>query len=414
MQMANPMRYHGFAVWLHWLIAGLILLIIPLGFLMVDAPDGLKLQLFQLHKTIGILILFLSLLRLGWRLLNPPPAALASDKAWQRLLSKMVHSSFYLLILATPLLGWFIVSTSSRGTPTMLFGQIVWPHIGALQQMQTAIRKQWHGTFEEMHEVAAFAIIALLLLHVGAAIKHQLLDKDNTMARITPGLLKTANPPAQKGRGAWVLLFGVLAIFAGWILLGASQAQPAPISATASFANPLAENAKMFTPNWQVDQQNSEIGFFYVKDGQQGFGNFAQWTAFLLFSPDELASAKAVIFVQANSVQSKDDEVGDSLPGPGWLDAVSHTQMTWSSEQFSRIGPDQYLATGRLQIRGISLPLDFSFQLQIDANGQAQMHGTARFNRLSFGIGADDAADGNWVADAIRLDIKMAATPITS
>ncbi|PHR57377.1 MAG: hypothetical protein COA47_11870 [Robiginitomaculum sp.] len=403
--MTAPMRYHRFAVLLHWMIAGLILAILPIGFLMEDAPDAVKLQVYQLHKTIGISILFLSLIRLGWRLLNPPPAMVDTLKAWEKALSKLVHGLFYLLMLGAPLIGWAIVSTSSKGTPTMLFGQINWPHIGFLHGIEAVQRKQLHHLFEEMHEVFAFAIIGLLVLHVAAALKHQMLDKDGTMTRMVPGMMAKAQAPANKGRHGWALLALFAALFAGWVMIGGSNA---PTNAPVTLSTGTTE----ITINWQVDMEQSQLGFGFVQTGNSLSGQFTRWRADIQFDPDHLEHANVQVAIDTGSATANDAEIDQSLPAPDWLNTAGFPQAIWSATHFTQTGPDTFLAKGELTLRGVSLPLDLPFQLSIKADGTAHMSGQTSLQRLAFGIGEGDDADAQWIEDTIAVKIQIVANPV--
>ena len=127
-------RYSTVAIALHWLTALAILAMIPTGWWMSEAiadPDSqaAAYRVFQLHKSIGITILLLSLIRLGWRLANPPPPLPLNLPRWEALLSKIVHVGFYVVMIGMPLTGWLTVSTSRIAVPTLLYGTIPWPHV---------------------------------------------------------------------------------------------------------------------------------------------------------------------------------------------------------------------------------------------------------------------------------------------
>jgi len=408
--------YRKYAVILHWLIAGLIIFMLPLGFLMDDAPGPVKLQIFQLHKTIGLLILFFSLMRLGWRLLNPPPPPVVSLKPWERILAHLVHMLFYLIMIGMPLVGWAIVSTSSKGTPTLLFGQINWPHLAFLHNMEPVARKDLHHSFEEMHEFAAYFVLVLLVLHVGAALKHQFLDKDETMSRMSPSLIVKAQASANKGRGALLLFGGVLALFAAWIMLGGSASQPAQHSngvAQETWTFPAGDGQQM-TANWKVVKEQSQIQFTFSQSGAAGSGVFGDWATQIQFDPDDLSHARVVALVKTGSAQTGDLETDQSLPSPGWLHAAAFPVAMWQSTDIARTGTDQYVAHGNLRIRGVTLPLDLAFTLLIDQAGQAHMQGTSSLSRIAFGIGLDDDADASWVSDTVGLQIEIVADPVSN
>src|ERR1700712_3603977 len=127
-------RYATVAIVLHWLIALAIVAQVSIAWRMDSkTPEGFALT--QLHKSIGISILVLSIIRLGWRLTNPPPPEPAGLARWERVLSAIVHWSFYLIMIGMPLTGWLMVSASKTAIPTLLFWTVPlanMPGIGGL------------------------------------------------------------------------------------------------------------------------------------------------------------------------------------------------------------------------------------------------------------------------------------------
>ena len=185
---ASSDRYTTVAVALHWTIAALIIGNIAGGLYMHELPDSdpNKFQIYQLHKSFGITVLLLSFARLAWRLTHPAPALPGNLKPWERIAAKVTHYGFYALMIGTPLLGWAMVSASPWGIPTKLFFVVPWPHIPGLPNVED--KEAVEGLFKELHEIAAFAIIGLLLLHVAAAVKHHFVLKDGIVARMIPAL----------------------------------------------------------------------------------------------------------------------------------------------------------------------------------------------------------------------------------
>src|SRR5436190_23816311 len=124
-------RYGTVAVTLHWFIAAAIIGMLILGKYMADLPrdDPSKFDLIQLHKSIGITILTLSVLRLLWRLVNKVPPLPAQMPAWERFAAHASHILLYVLIIGIPLTGWMMVSASPLGIPTIWFGVVEIPHL---------------------------------------------------------------------------------------------------------------------------------------------------------------------------------------------------------------------------------------------------------------------------------------------
>jgi cytochrome b561 len=180
-------RYTTVAITLHWLIAFLLICQILGGLTMVRMEDGdpLKFQIYQTHKSFGITILLLTLIRLGWRLTHKPPPLPAAMPQWERIAARGTHAAFYVLLIVVPLLGWSYVSASPFQAPTMLFGQVHLPHL-PLQGFDE--QKDVAEFFEESHELAAKTTLVLLLVHVAAALKHQFVNRDEVLSHMLPFL----------------------------------------------------------------------------------------------------------------------------------------------------------------------------------------------------------------------------------
>ena len=196
--MARPIsRYSAVAIAFHWLIAALILANIGLAWTFKNTPQGLTwFKLIQLHKSVGITVLVLSLLRLAWRLFNPPPPHPPTLKPWEHIASQVVHWGFYVIMIAMPLTGWIMVSASARNLPTVLYGLVPWPHIGFIHALAPEARKAWSHWGETGHGLLAWLAYALIALHVGAALKHWLIDRDPVIGRMIPFLARGARTHA--------------------------------------------------------------------------------------------------------------------------------------------------------------------------------------------------------------------------
>jgi cytochrome b561 len=145
-----------------------------------DLPRAEKMVAMAGHKAMGISILVLSVLRLVWKLIHPSPPLVETLKSWEAALAKVTHWLFYFLMIATPLAGWSLHSAASGGKALTWFGQFDIPALPVGADKPTV------GMFHELHEMFAFAMLLLLVLHVAAALKHQFVDRDGTLRRITP------------------------------------------------------------------------------------------------------------------------------------------------------------------------------------------------------------------------------------
>ncbi len=176
----NPtlLRYRAPAQVLHWLTALAILCAVPLGFAMLEAAPGpLQNQLFDLHRSFGALILALTAVRLLWRLYAPPPPLLAGMPKWQERAARLTHTALYIMLFALPLVGW--AGTSAFGARISVFGLFDLPMILEKNEAVSKVLLPLHGGM-------ALALCALLVLHIGAALHHHFVRKDDTLRRMLP------------------------------------------------------------------------------------------------------------------------------------------------------------------------------------------------------------------------------------
>jgi cytochrome b561 len=176
----KPTQYTTTAISLHWLLALLIVGSLGVGWYMVDLPMSVqRLKLFNWHKWAGITILMLSAARLLWRLSHPAPALPDTMPAWQRAASHASHGMMYVLFFAIPLVGW--AYSSAAGFSIVWFSVIPLPDWVPRSRELAEVLKPWHGWL-------AYALAAVVAVHVAAAFKHHWMDKDQVMARMLPWL----------------------------------------------------------------------------------------------------------------------------------------------------------------------------------------------------------------------------------
>ena len=188
-------RYNTVAMLLHWAIAALLIWNILIAWSFEDLRGMARVAPTQLHKSIGITILLLSLARLGWRFIRPPPPLPASVRGWERGVAHLVYGLFYVVMIGLPLTGWAMVSASRliHVFPITLFNIVPWPAIGPLTTLPPDQMRATHEGFEIAHGILAKLGYLLILLHVGAALRHLVILKDGVMGRMIPFL------PGPKG-----------------------------------------------------------------------------------------------------------------------------------------------------------------------------------------------------------------------
>lgn len=188
--MSLPERYTRTAIALHWLIAIAIVVNFALPYVWEALPRDQAGPIISLHKSLGITVIGLVLMRILWRLTHRPPAYPSRYAAWERGLSNLVHGALYLLMLAVPMAGYIIDSSGRRATvdnaTIELFGIIPFPRLGAVVSLDPAAKADLHHLFEEVHELTAYALAALVLLHILGALKHQWIDREAELQRMLP------------------------------------------------------------------------------------------------------------------------------------------------------------------------------------------------------------------------------------
>jgi cytochrome b561 len=174
----TPARWGHVAQFLHWLIVALIIVQVVLANIAEDLPLGpKKIGVYAWHKSFGITILVLAVLRLAWRWANPTPLLPSTLKPYERVLAHVTHVGLYVLLFAQPLTGWMM--TSARGFPVSWFGFL---------QLPDFVPKN-HALYDAMkniHDTLALALYAIVFLHVAAAVKHHFFLKDDVLRRMLP------------------------------------------------------------------------------------------------------------------------------------------------------------------------------------------------------------------------------------
>jgi len=174
-------RFTKTAIWLHWLIAIGVVTNVTLAWIWPlgdhnDAIGEYVRPMIDSHKSIGVTILGLAILRLLWRIGHKPPPFPASYKPWERTTAHIVHWGLYGVILAMPITGWVMDSAwkDAATHPMLFFGTFEWPRLGFIMSMAPDTKEWIHSTFGEAHELIAYLVYLLVVLHLGGAIKHQM------------------------------------------------------------------------------------------------------------------------------------------------------------------------------------------------------------------------------------------------
>jgi cytochrome b561/polyisoprenoid-binding protein YceI len=435
-------HYSKVAVILHWLIAAAIVFQLALGWRMGEEPKGPGLYaLFQLHKSIGFTILFLSLFRLGWRLTHVAPPLPAGMPRWEQLAAKLTHLAFYGIMIGLPLSGWLLVSTSKINIPTLLFGQVPMPHLPWFVSLAADAKSGWHELAEDGHGLLAFATAGLLALHLGAVLKHQVLEKDEVFAHMAVG----ARPGLLEWR-LWAAFAALpLVAAAAWFYHPAvTVAKPmepvmsepvlaenettnaesiaedtgAPAVAAEPAANaaadaPAAVKAEpALAVPWQVSAKSSSLGFATSWSGEAVLGHFKNWQADIVFGADELDKSSIKVTVDLASVSTGDEQRDSALPGDDWFDAGHHPQAVFVSKKIRKTGK-RYQAEGALTLRDKTEPVTLTFDLSVDGD-KASARGFATLDRTVFGVGQGEYAATDSIPAAVKVTFNLKANRKTA
>ncbi len=415
----QTIRYSRSAMLLHWAVALLLVFNFALGERTEDLERGPELfWVMQLHKSIGITVLLLSLWRLGLRLVTPRSAKVA-DSPLAQLLSSAVHWGFYAVMIIVPLSGWVLVSTAKVQIPTLLFGTIPWPHlpIGGHDA---------HEAAEEIHAIVAKLLIPLLALHIIGAVRHQFILKDAILERMVPA--KRVGVV-----GLLVLMLSLVGAFTlamklpapnvpqpGEVLPDFQQAKvEAPAAAPVAVeteddavneqAAEVEDEAPKAVPAWRV-AKGGRLGFKVTVNGESVAGSFGNWDADISFDPEQLDKSSIKATIALASVSSGDSGRDDMLRGDDFFGTGSPTAR-FTANRIRAKGGNRYEAQGALQMKGVSKPVTLAFSLDIN-DKLARASGTAKFDRRDFGIGTGQFADTGTISGDVTVDFAFRANKV--
>lgn len=391
-------RFGAVAKTFHWTTALLILTMIPLGIIAKNWPYdtsealAFKATLFSIHKTLGLAIFAVALLRIAWALIQPRPAPVKEEPAWQEFLANIVHFALYGALVVVPLSGWLHHAATSGFAPIWWpFGQTLFfiPQSEPLAQ-----------AFAVIHFLANLFLVLLILLHVAGALKHHVIDRDATLRRMLPGMpeLPAVLAPAPRWRGPARSAAGIWALLViGGAALGLSAPQEA-VTAEALAAPPPS--------GWVV--QSGTLGITVLQLGQPVSGEFADWTAAIEFS--ETADAAGIHGDVAVTISVPTLTLGgvtSQALGADFLDAENHAVATF-------VGPiiateTGFAVDGAFTLVGQTLAVTLPFDLTLDGE-TANASGQVTIDRRDFGIGESQPDEAN-VGFSVEIAFDLVAIP---
>jgi cytochrome b561 len=181
-------RYNATAMVLHWLVAAMLVVNVCVGLLAANADDSNVRRLVDMHKSIGLTLLGLIIVRILWRLANKPPPLPAAYGPKQRIGAHAAHLALYAVMLLLPLTGYIHDSAwkAAAAHPIVLYGLVPFPRIGVIEHLDPALKEQVHTIFSAGHVYLGYVLYVLVALHIAGAIKHQVFDREPELQRMMP------------------------------------------------------------------------------------------------------------------------------------------------------------------------------------------------------------------------------------
>ncbi|MEL6572294.1 MAG: cytochrome b/b6 domain-containing protein [Pseudomonadota bacterium] len=392
--MSHPTTYAFVTKVFHWLTALLIIAAIPLGIIANEAPYetgeqlAYKAVLFSAHKTIGIVAFFVAILRILWALTQTKPGPLHPERSAETMLAEVVHWLLYISLVIVPLSGWLHHAATSG------FAPIWWPLGQTLPFVPQS--EGFSAFFAGLHWIFTKVLALSIFLHIAGALKHHLVDKDDTLRRMwfSSKDMPTVGPHIAKS-GPPIVAAGIFAVAAGAaVAMGLTSPHGETVQAAA-----LEE----VTSDWVV--QEGEIAITINQFGSQVTGSFADWTSTISFDPtpaEVMGSVDTVIAIGSLTLGSV---TGEAM-GPDYFDAEGFPTATFAAD----IKPDgdTFVADGTLTIKDQTVPVALPFTLDI-TDDVAVMAGTVTLDRLAFGVGATSQPTEASLGFAVDVAIGVTA-----
>ncbi|WP_435640901.1 cytochrome b/b6 domain-containing protein [Micavibrio aeruginosavorus] len=360
MQWRNTSENYGVvAKSFHWVIALLVIGLLGVGLYLESLdPSPLMFKVSFWHKSFGITVLALVVLRVLWRFTNTHPHSLPSHARWEKTLAKITHGLLYLALFVMPLSGW--IMSSAKRFSVNVFGWFTLPDLVGESEQIGSIARSLHG-------YAAYTLIALIGLHFAGAIKHHVIDKDSTLRRMLP----------------------MVAVVLGLMIAPASAAD---------------------APIWVLQKDQSTIVVEGTQMGAPFKGGFKTFDGTIHFDAANLAASKADMTIDLASFDSASKDRDGSVQGAEWFDSKTYPQAKFVTDKFEAgAEAGSYVAHGTLTIRDKAVPVQVPFTLVIDDAGLATADGSITINRLDYGVGAGQWSNPKDVGTDVKVTIHIVA-----
>jgi polyisoprenoid-binding protein YceI len=293
---------------------------------------------------------------------------------WQQQASMISHWVLYGLLFLLPLTGWLMSSASAYSVSW--FNLIQLPDlVGPDPQLEEVL--------EEVHKTFAKILFLLASIHIVAALKHSLIDKDGAIGRISSS--------------------ASTAVFVVVIILGVYG-----LTRTGTIATALEDLTASDLPVWNIDHESSDIRFTAEQAGVDFDGEWMLWSAEMRFDGDRLDDSSFDVNVVVSGVETNDDDRDQTLLDMEWFDATAHPEVFYRAVEFAET-EDGYVAYGNIIVKGLAFPASLNFNVSV-ADGRYELDGTIDLDRLVLQIGTGEWADPTCVGQFVAVSVHVEAT----
>lgn len=397
MPLTNTARDYGSVTkTFHWLTALLILTALPLGYFAQQAPLDTgeeiahKAWLFSLHKTVGIAAFFVGVLRILWSMAQTRPGLLNAEDRLEAHAAHTVHWLLYGSMVLVPLTGWI------HHAATTGFAPIFWPFGQSLPFVPKS--ESLAALTSSLHFLFMLVLVGSILAHVGGALKHFVIDRDQTLQRMLPGTHSAPTPTADHANRAPLLT--ALVIWAVALAAGTGLGVFGDKHATTAAAPTLEAQPS----DWQVTSGTLSIQVHQF--GSDVTGTFADWTAAITFDEDASDGKHGDVTVNVAIPSITLGSVTAQALGADFFNAALFPTATFKADLLA--SETGYIAQGTLTLKDAEVPVELPFTLMLDGD-EAQMTGQTTLDRRDFAIGAS-MPDESSLAFKVVVDVTLTAT----
>lgn len=365
MSLANSPRRWGLVTQLlHWAVVALIVTQFVLASIAEDLPLGMKkLAVIANHKSFGITILALAIVRLVWRRASPGPGLPDGMSRFERIGAQASHHLLYGLLFAVPLVGWAM--SSAKNYSVSWFNLFALPNLVAPDDALFEI-------FKETHEILAFLLAGVAILHALAALRHHFVKKDDVLRRMLP----------------FAGIFAAVTV--------------------AALAAPSVADAK----TWTADPAKSALNFTFSQAGAKNAGRFGKFGVTLdLATP---TAGRLDVTIDVDSLDTKDKDRDSTLRGADLFDVAKNPRASFAAPQLKDAGGGKFEAPGTLTIRGVAKPVTLPLTLRPATEGGLQVYyleGRTTLRRLDYGVGQGEWKSTEWVGNDVDVTWNVRLVP---